>query len=180
MTETTARATINPSRIPGLVASTRGVRIDTEAGWSAVVAINADECDQLAASFTVMGARLREHPEIVEAWDKLPDLDTGAARHDSDPEAMVRADERDQLAEAGRLLAAPAETSEQWSAKFSMEDGEFVGLAADSRSEAEQHRDQGLAAASYHLSAVLVRREVRRWPDGSVFFGPWTLAEETP
>ncbi|QKW15356.1 hypothetical protein [Verrucosispora sp. NA02020] len=88
----------------GLVASRRGVRVDTETGWSSVVATDADDCDRLAAAFTAMAARLRERPDVVATWDKLTDLDVGDAARDDIPEAMVRADEREQLAEAGRLL----------------------------------------------------------------------------
>lgn len=95
---------INADAPSGLVASRRGVRVDTETGWSAVVAMDAEDCNRLAASFTAMAANLQARPDVVAEWDKLKELETGDASEDHISEALIRADEREQLAEARRLL----------------------------------------------------------------------------
>ncbi|MEU4570801.1 hypothetical protein [Micromonospora sp. NPDC023956] len=88
----------------------------------------------------------------------------------------------DALSSAGRLHPAPSSATEQWAVRVSsVPDGDGVGLPHATRAEAEatirlreEHRPR------YPITYELVRRELRRWPDGSVLVGAWTLAEVTP
>ncbi|WDZ87208.1 hypothetical protein [Micromonospora cathayae] len=86
------------------------------------------------------------------------------------------------LAEAGRLYPADSTTAEQWAVRVSsVPDGDGVGLPHATRAEAEatirlrqEHRPR------YPITYELVRRELRRWPDGSVLVSAWTPAEVKP
>lgn len=171
MTDTTTNPTY------GLVASRRGIRVDTETGWSTVVATDADECDRLAASFTAMAARLRAHPEIVEAWDKLPDLDVGDAKRDDIPEAMVRADEREQLADAGRLLPPGTETVEQFNTRLYrdgvlMEEPDTAQTREHAQARVDWHTRERQQNPDWRGVAVLVHRHQHATP--------WMPVEEQP
>lgn len=87
------------------------------------------------------------------------------------------------LAAAGRLLPAPTETTEQWAVRrSSVVDGEGVGLPYNNRTTAEEVRNRWLAHVDPRVkpTAALVRREVRRWPDGTVLIGPWETVKENP
>lgn len=119
---------------------------------------------------------------------QLHSVDCGCNTYQPDP-----ADNADQyrrqadaveatLTAVGLLLPAGATITEQWSVrKSSVADGEGYGLPSNSRAAAEYDRDRWLGLnRNYPATGVLVRREVRRWTDGSVFAGPWTPVEETP
>jgi transcriptional regulator with XRE-family HTH domain len=147
------RPVTNPTfRTPtlDLVASRRGVRVDSEAGWSAVVATTPEACDQLAEQFARMADWLRQHPELVERWDQLGELDYPADVSDNElPEALIRADERAQLAEAGRLL--PADGGFEWAVQTP--DG--ITLSEASEERAHEH--------AVAVGGTVLRRRVGSW-----------------
>lgn len=82
------------------------------------------------------------------------------------------------LAATGRLLPPGADLSEQWSVrKSSVLDGDGVGLPYNTRAPAERHLARFVGGMHpYPVEAELVRRDVRRWPDGAVWVGPWQPA----
>ncbi|MEU7978224.1 hypothetical protein AB0B63_06800 [Micromonospora sp. NPDC049081] len=171
----------------GLVASRRGVRVDTETGWSSPVAYTPEDCEQFAAAFTAMADRLRQRPDVVEEWDRLADLDVGDAQRDDIPEAMVRADEREQLAEAGRLLpdgsTITVEASIDWTDDRAAHSRHVHGIDYSWPAGEFDTRLAREVAAARRLHRVPLdgrRRTVTEFPDGSVVTGPWTAFEVTP
>ncbi len=72
------------------------------------------------------------------------------------------------LASAGRLLPDGGETHTEWVARWGV-DLEFEH-PLDSREHADNFVDGGLRCGT---RVAVEQREVREWPDGSVFTGPW-------
>jgi hypothetical protein len=58
-----------------VVISRDGIRIDSEAGWSAPVATDPDECETIAAEFLSVANHLRANPDLVIDWAHRPDKD---------------------------------------------------------------------------------------------------------
>lgn len=87
------------------------------------------------------------------------------------------------LAERGRLTPDGAQVGEQWEARCHGDDSDGIRLhsqyAEPSREQAEEWAREQIGR--YGITRYTVRRrEVRRWPDGSSWTGPWVaVAEET-
>lgn len=86
----------------------------------------------------------------------------------------------DALTAAGRLQPAGATAAEQWAVRTRSVLDNGIGLPHVTRAEAEETiRRREAHRPRYPVTYELVRREVRRWPDGSVLVGAWTTPEVT-
>lgn len=123
------------------------------------------------------GARTiaHEHGSTVFDDDHVPYEYTEHERDQYRAEACaVMVEDRAALMAAGRLLPEPLETRTEWGIRLPDQPDYVTQNSPDPRRWAQHNvtvrRERGIAA-------VLIRREMRTYPDWSTWVGPWVAVD---